>query len=172
MPIIVTQNLKKYIMFNMMELVIEDIDVEGALVNNIWFDMNEFRASFIPAFCSTVYRYKGADINEPYNNYGVNCMDKKQLFTALSRTTKYEYIHLDNQLLNNHYKPRPQPMLERVYSYYNCDYLFGKVYQITFEKCDKVYVTSTTDDLDTRLQQHLTTKNSHVYKSTGSTNPK
>ena len=128
MPIIVTQNLKKYIMFNMMEFVIEDMDVEGALVNNTWFDMNEFRSSFIPAFCSTVYKYQGADINEPYNIYDVNCMDKKQLYTALSRTTKYEYIHLDNQLLNNHYKPRPQPMLERVNSYYNCDYLFGKVY--------------------------------------------
>ena len=46
MPVLVTQNLKKYNMFNMMEFEIEYIDVKAAAVNNIWFDMNEFRASF------------------------------------------------------------------------------------------------------------------------------
>lgn len=45
----------------MMEFVIEDIDVEGALVNNIWFDMNQLRSSFILAYCFTVYKYQGVD---------------------------------------------------------------------------------------------------------------
>ena len=31
----------------------------------------------------------------------VNRRNKKQLYTCLSRTTNYEYIHLDNTFLNN-----------------------------------------------------------------------
>ena len=68
--------------------------------------------SFIPSFCVTVYKYQGADINEPYNIYDVNKMDKKQLYTALSRTTKLEYIHLNNKEVNNKYVNRRQPLLE------------------------------------------------------------
>ena len=44
--------------------------------------------SCIPAFCSTVYKYQGADINEHFNILDVNRMDEKQLYTFLSRTTK------------------------------------------------------------------------------------
>lgn len=47
-----------------------------------------------PTFCCTVYKYQGADINEPYNIYDVNRMEKKQLYTALSRTTKFDYISI------------------------------------------------------------------------------
>ena len=39
-------------------------------------------------------------------------MDKKQLYTALSRTTKFEYIHLENKKLNNEYFNRKKPILE------------------------------------------------------------
>ena len=41
-----------------------DISVE---VGKNMFDMNEFRESFIPSFCLTVYKYQGANIDEPYN---------------------------------------------------------------------------------------------------------
>ena len=37
-----------------------------------------------------------------YNILDVNRMNKKQLYTCLSRTTKYEYIHLD-KFLNSIY---------------------------------------------------------------------
>lgn len=45
-------------------------------VNNKWFDYNEFRESFIPSFCVTVYKYKGADTKEDYNIYDTNRIDK------------------------------------------------------------------------------------------------
>ena len=61
------------------------------LVNNQMFNKAEFSVSFIPSFCVTVYKYQGADINEDYNIHDVNKMDKKQLYTALSRTTKFKY---------------------------------------------------------------------------------
>ena len=81
MPILVTQNLKRECMFNMMEFTIDEIDEHGTSfkVNNVWFAHNDFRQSFIPAFCCTVCKYQGADIKENYNILDVNGKDKKQL---------------------------------------------------------------------------------------------
>ena len=90
-------------------------------------------------------------------------MEKKQLYTALSRTEKYEYIHLDNKSINPSYTPGSQPTLELLNSHFDSDYN-DKIYKITFDRCDKLYIGSTTSDLESRLQQHVTTKNSAVCK--------
>ena len=87
-------------------------------------------------------------------------MDKKQLYTALSRTTKLEFIHLKNRALNKIYEIRKQPNMEIVNSYFNNDYNNGKIYKMEFEKCDKVYIGSTTTELKTRLMQRLTNNKS------------
>ena len=94
MPALATQNLKDRRIFNTMEFIIEGIKDNQFKTNNEWFDKKEVSENFIPSFCITVYKYQGADINEPYNIHDVNRMDKKQLYTALSRTTKFEYIHV------------------------------------------------------------------------------
>ena len=114
MPIIATTNLKDNNIFNTMEFTIKDIDKENKefLVDNKWFQYNDFRESFIPSFCVTVYKYQGADIKEHYNIHDTNRMDKKQLYTALSRKTKFEYIHINNQEINPVYFNRRQPLLE------------------------------------------------------------
>ena len=45
MPILVTQNLKRECMFNMMEFTIDEIDEHGTSfkVNNVWFEHNDFK---------------------------------------------------------------------------------------------------------------------------------
>ena len=101
-------------------------------------EYSKFNRCFIPAFCCTVYKYQGAEIDEHYDVYNVNRMDKNQLHTALSRTTKLEYIHLSNELLNKRYIPCQQPHIEILNSYFNSDYSNGKIYKIVFEKCDKI----------------------------------
>ena len=167
MPILVTQNLKRECMFNMMEFTIDEIDEHGTSfkVNNVWFEHNDFRQSFIPAFCCTVYKYQGADIKENYNILDVNGKDKKQLYTCLSRTAKFEYIFLNNQKLNRKYVPRLQPKLELVNSHLNSDFLYGKIYEVTFENSDKIYAGLTCEKLDIRLKWHVTNKTSQVYKN-------
>ena len=165
MPIIVTQNLKKHEMYNMMEFTIGSISENSDMVNNIWCDMKDFRESFIPGFCCKVYKYQGADIDQHYNIYDVNRMDKKQLYTCLSRTTKYEYIHLDSHELNYCYRIREQPRLELVNSHFNSDYLKGKIYKISLEKCDKVYIGSTCEKLETRLKWPVSNNTSQVFKN-------
>ena len=147
MPVLVTKNMKQDNMYNMMEFKIEQIkeeiiDQDEKLIsyktNNKWFAQCDFRQSFIPAFCSTVYKYQGADIKEHYNILDVNRMDKKQLYTCLSRTTRFEYIHLDNQFLNAKYFIRRQPNIELLNSHFNSYYLYGKIYKVRSENCDKV----------------------------------
>ena len=42
-------------------------------------------------------------------------MDKKQSYTALSRTTKFDYIHLNFKDFNNLYVNRKQPHLKLIH---------------------------------------------------------
>ena len=175
MPVLATTNIKDKDIYNTMEFTIEDIqnnncesnrrqDNKKIMINEEWFDIKEFSESFIPSFCVTVYKYQGADINEPYNIYDVNRMDKKQLYTALNRTTKLEYIHLNNKEINNKYFNRWQPMLESTNSKFNSLYKNGKIYKVTFDN-EKVYVGSTCEELETRLKWHLCNTKSQVFKN-------
>ena len=125
MPLIAAQNMKKRDMFNMMEFTLDNItggrvyfdfghsdddeddksyvdnfhDIKQLrfVVNQEDFDYNEFRESFLPNFCNTVYKYQGGKIDEHYNIWDTHKMDVKEMYTSLSRTTKLEYIHLNNK---------------------------------------------------------------------------
>lgn len=167
MPIIATTNLKEHDVYNTMEFKIDDIKEENKTIlysiNDIWFTQKNLEDNFIPSFCVTVYKYQGASINEPYNIFDTHLMDKKQLYTALSRTTKLEYIRLNNNELNSVYKIRKQPDIELINSRFNSLYKNGKIYLVSFNN-DKKYIGSTCEDLHIRLKWHLKSKNSQVYK--------
>ena len=111
--------MKKHEMYNMMEFQIDNItdyygdeftDYYGNnsedlnfVINNVTFTKNEFRESFLPNFCNTVYKYKDGKIDEHYNIWDTDKMDIKEMYTSLSRTTKLEYIHLNNKkICRNH----------------------------------------------------------------------
>lgn len=128
MHMLVTQNLKNDNLFNMMEFKIEHITEDGSMftIGGYTFEYSKFSQCFFPAFCSTVLKYRGSEIDEHYNISNVNRMDKNQLYTALSRTTKLEYIHLSNELLNKRCIPRQQPHIEILKNYFNSDYNDGK----------------------------------------------
>ena len=175
MPVLATQNIKDEGIFNTVEFVIEGVKRDKIKIkdkikrnnefkiNNAWYDEKEFSGNFIPSFCVTVYKYQGADIKEPYNIHDVNRMDKKQLYTALSRTTKFEYIHVNNKKFNNKYFNRKMPVLELTNSKFNSLYKNGNIYIVTFSD-DSIYVGSTCKDLQTRLKYHLANNKSQVYK--------
>ena len=170
MPVIATQNMKKRDMFNMMEFKIKQaIEMEeGNTLNFIIgeerFDLNEFRESFLPNFCNTVYKYQGGKIDEHYNIWDTHKMDIKEMYTSLSRTTKLECIHLDNKQICKQYRERPQDHMIILNSYLNADYQNGKIYHVTFELNDKHYIGSTTQILDDRLNEHKLNPKSAIYK--------
>ena len=162
MPVMATENMKDREIFNTMEFLVESISEDLFEIDGQDFDYKTFSQSFIPSFCVTVHKCQGADINEPYNIYDVEKMDKKLLYTALSRTTKFDYLHLDNKKIKNEYKIRKMPVLELTNAKFNSLYSEGKIYKILVD--DKVYIGSTCEDLATRLSRHLKDPKSQIYK--------
>ena len=157
-------------MYNMQQYKIDKIQEndEGNLefiLNGQTFSHSEFRESFIPAFCVTVYKYHGSTITEPYNIYDAEKMDKKQLYTALSRTTKLDHIHLTK--LNDKYENNKPYQSVMVNSYFNDDYHNGQIYKITFEHNNTLYIGSSIRNLQERLNEHVTTKSSAIYQYNG-----
>ena len=172
MPMIVTQNMRNKDMFNMEQYNIDNIGEfeDGNLVftlNGTIFSHSEFRESFIPSFCVTVYKYQGGTKSTPYNIYDVEKMDKKQLYTALSRTTELNHVHLDTTKLNPKYKIRMPPHYVTVNSYFNDDYHNGQIYKITFKHNNKLYIGSSIRNLQEQLNEHVTTKSSAIYQYKG-----
>ena len=128
MPVSATQNIKDKEVFNTMEFKIEKIKNDKIFINNTEFSREEFAESFIPNFCATVYKYQGSDIKEDYNIFDTHMMDKKQMYTALSRTTKFEYLHINNSEIRNKYFIRKQPDVEiinpRIISLFNSSKIY------------------------------------------------
>ena len=60
-----------------MEFVIWGISNNEFRVNNEYFEAKEFAENFIPSSCVTVFKYQGANMNEPYTIYDINRIDKK-----------------------------------------------------------------------------------------------
>ena len=135
MPFLATKNLKDDGVFNMMEFDLEDMRRKSELefkIGGKWYGIGVFASTFIPAFCVTVYKFQGADIDENYNIHDVGLMDKKQLYTALSRTTRLEYIHLNNKEVNRRYHVRKQSEEEIAKTSSDLKYNSGKIYKIVF----------------------------------------
>ena len=109
----------------------------------------------------TVYKYQGAEIDQHYNIFDTEAMNKKQLYTALSRTTKFEYIHAENLKSKCEYNAKNK---HEVVSIGHTEYQKGKIYKIQFED-GSIYIGSTIKTLETRLKEHLSDTKSIVYKN-------
>ena len=94
-------------------------------------------------------------------------MDKKQLYTALSRTTKLDHIYLDTTKLNPECEISMPPRCVTVNSYFNDDYHNGQIYKITFEHNNKICIGSSIRNVQERLKEHVTTKSSAIYQYKG-----
>lgn len=91
-------------------------------------------------------------------------MDVQKMYTALSRTTKLEYIHLAKKKLCSRYKEREQDNRIIMNSYFNADYQNDKIYEVTFALNPNYYVGSTTQLLEDRLLEHCNDKKGAIYE--------
>ena len=90
-------------------------------------------------------------------------MDKKQLYTALSRTTKSEYMQLSNKKLKQKYVNPPFVNMETINSYFIDDYQMDKYTRLHSEIIsDKVYIGSSIRNLREGLTEHMTDKKSPI----------
>ena len=92
-------------------------------------------------------------------------MDKKQLYTAISRTKRFEFVHLGHHSPNKVHTVRRMPNLELRNTRHNIMYGNVSIYKVTFEKSDKnsVYIGSTCRPLGERLMEHKSNPKSAVY---------
>lgn len=165
MPVMCTDNIKKQNMMNSEQYTIQEIDSDKVLIkeNNVVFPLKEFKEKFILAFCVTVHKYQGGEINTHYNIFDVGIMDKKILYTALSRTKKIDYIHLYNKELRQKYRIRMNTN-HKVTGHYQNEYKDGKIYKIEFAN-GLIYIGCTINSTEERLKEHLFDTNSVVYKN-------
>ena len=78
-------------------------------------------------------------------------MNKKQLYTALSRTTKFEYIHAENLKSKYNYTIKNK---HEVVSTGHTEYQKGKIYKIQFED-GSIYIGSTIKTLEETKRTHF-----------------
>lgn len=90
----------------------DGVDIEGLMYidgkyqkNILRITNDDFQGYFNPLYASTVHKFQGAKIDKPYaiiinsNRY----RNRELLYTALSRTTDYKYIHISDKLAGKFY---------------------------------------------------------------------
>ena len=87
-------------------------------------------------------------------------MNKKQLYTALSRTTKFEYIHAENLKSKCEYNAKNK---HEVVSIGHTEYQNWKIYKIQFED-GRIYIGFTIKILEKRLKEHIWPKKYCIQK--------
>lgn len=175
MPLIADVNIKYADIVNSENYTLTDISDDGTLftINHHYMVKNVdtvfscplevFTHSFLPAFCVTVHKYQGSEIDEPYNIYEVEKMHKKLVYTALTRATKHEYIHADIGCFCYCYQPL-RDVRYQVYGKMHTKYYMGKLYQVAFND-GTYYVGVTCKQLPDRMAKHLEDKRSVVFKN-------
>lgn len=161
MPIIATSNSLLFLEIANNEMfTIKDIKTTKVIVSDGAKDydipMNLFKRSFILAFCVTCHKYQGGEINCPYNIYDTKSygFSKNLLYTALSRSTKLEYIHV-GELKDQYYSAVYD---DTCYCHINDGGKFknSSIYHIEFEAIGKHYIGSTERKIEARFKEHMT----------------
>ena len=88
-------------------------------------------------------------------------MNKKQIYTALRRTTKFERIHAEDLKLKYTYIVNNK---HEVQSIGHTKYQNGKIYKIEFDD-EIIYIGSTIKTIKMRRKEHLSDTKSIVYKN-------
>ena len=150
MPVICECNMKKEGIYNGQIFNIQSI--EPIKINGLIFSDQDFTKKFKPAFCVTVYKMQGSTIREPYTIHDAYSMDKKQMYTALSRCTTIEDVYVTGT--KSIYKTQNKKHL--VMEPFKTEFHNGKIYCISFENGKNVqfYIGSTTRELQERLKEH------------------
>ena len=158
-PVIALNNLKEINIYNNQMFEVVKIDEKNVvLTGDIIIPMKVFKNDFTVAYCVTVYKYQGGEIDQDYNIYDVDEMDKKMMYTALSRTTKWEYVHLNG---NNYIFETRKNQFRSIGVGFN-KWKDCLIYKISSDN-DNVYIGMTCKTLDERLREHKKDKKSLVY---------
>ncbi len=106
---------KEHLFFNSCLYVVEVVSPKGYFLEGVDCEIpSEVLSSGVAV---TTHRYQGNDCPHPYNIWELEKMTKELLYTAMSRTTRYEDIHLqftDREFLSERHDPRCTPAAKAV----------------------------------------------------------
>ena len=120
------------------DFVVTEFDKDSITVESkrieITFSIKKFKVLFRLAYAMTVHKVQGQTVDHPFSIYEAELFDKYLLYTAMSRTTKKEYINF-------------------------CDFktvlMKGFIYMITNKINHKIYIGSTFN-YEQRMKEHMT----------------
>ena len=121
--------------------------MNGKLINGI-FKICDVKLNY----ATTVHKYQGKTIYEPFNIFINKRMSFEVLYTALSRATKIEDIHLDNNEIKRTFKSEYdgivfRELIKKV--------VIGYIYLIKCDITGKWYIGMTLGCIYKRLNEHL-----------------
>lgn len=162
-PIICTKNLPKHNMYNSQCFKIDYIDENKVIINNIDFSINEFAKAFLPNYGTTIYRLQGETLRDNYNIYESHLMNRNMLYTALSRATSKNIIHINN-IPDKFYKKAEYKTKCLPAKIFKNEMQNGKIYMIHNIVTNEFYIGETNNDIYQRLNEHINDEHSPFYK--------
>ena len=93
-----------------------------------------------------------AEIDRHYNIFNTEAMNKKQIYTTLSRTTKFKYIDAYNLESKYTYTVNNKHEVQLIG---HTKYQNGKIYKIEFDD-ESIYIDSTIKTIEMRLKDRTT----------------
>lgn len=98
LPLIARQNLKSGEMVNNECFTVKEIKDNSLTASNdrneIEIKLDEFHKYFLMGYCSTAHKSQGETIDGHINIFDWGIMDKHLKYTAITRTTKKQYVHI------------------------------------------------------------------------------
>jgi hypothetical protein len=164
MPVACTDNVMdiEWRMHNTQMYALEKISGREAVIkeNKTVFPMDGFKACSTLGLCVTVCRYQGDKIDTHYIIHDASHMGEKQMYTALSRTTEFEYTHVSGGLKDKYTYTRTSGVKQIKQA--QTRYKNGTIYQVDLGS-GFVYIESTKCTLEKRFAKHVNDQNSVVY---------
>ena len=163
MPIIaygkIERKSKDQTIFNSDRLFIKSITDNTLTFENGKYASGKELKQLQPGFCTTTYKWQGCTIDEQFNIWDGAQMSMNEMYTAISRSSKYEHVNIvDVRDKYTKDKPRFGPWSKAgamMMPLKKIEYITGRIYKITKPECDQFYIGSTTRELSERLKEHI-----------------
>jgi hypothetical protein len=114
----------------------------------------KMKSLFRYGWCDTIARVQGGALSQPYNIVDIQHMTRNDLYTAVSRTTKWEYIGVDIRKHQSEYLPVEYPFVCRTIEPRKKEVAEGVIYEKRFTENGKLFYIGRTNDEEKREAEH------------------
>ena len=142
MPIIaygkIERKIKDQTIFNSDRLFIKSIADNTLSFENGKYASGKELKQLQQGFCATAYKWQGCTINEPFNIWDGAQMSMNEMYTAISRSSKYEHVNIVD-VRDQYTKNKPSKAAIMI-PLKKTEYMTGRIYKITKPECDQISI--------------------------------